>query len=138
MLPLKPERKVFWGGPYVESRELLSRWAIFGRYDDVETIREVLKARKMPVRFLPECEILTEEERRLWQAENCRIQDSGEQDKEKPEICVNSGKQYATLDEIEPEDTVVLVLGEHEAQSGEAASRAFLDLPEGQQKFLMQ
>ena len=135
MLPLKPERKVFWGGPYVESRELLSRWAIFGRYDDVETIREVLKARKMPVRFLPECEILTEEERRLWQAENCRIQDSGEQDKEKPEICVNSGKQYATLDEIEPEDTVVLVLGEHEAQSGEAASRAFLDLPEGQQKF---
>ena len=66
MLPLKPERKVFWGGPYVESRELLSRWAIFGRYDDVETIREVLKARKMPVRFLPECEILTEEERRLW------------------------------------------------------------------------
>ena len=35
MLPLKPERKVFWGGPYVESRELLSRWAIFGRYDDV-------------------------------------------------------------------------------------------------------
>ena len=135
MLPLKPERKVFWGGPYVESRELLSRWAIFGRYDDVETIREVLKARKMPVRFLPECEILTEEERRLWQAENCRIQDSGEQDKEIPEICVNSGKQYATLDEIEPEDTVVLVLGEHEAQSGEAASRAFLDLPEGQQKF---
>lgn len=91
MLPLKPERKVFWGGPYVESRELLSRWAIFGRYDDVETIREVLKARKMPVRFLPECEILTEEERRLWQAENCRIQDSGEQDKEIPEICVNSG-----------------------------------------------
>lgn len=89
----------------------------------------------MPVRFLPECEILTEEERRLWQAENCRIQDSGEQDKEIPEICVNSGKQYATLDEIEPEDTVVLVLGEHEAQSGEAASRAFLDLPEGQQKF---
>lgn len=48
---------------------------------------------------------------------------------------MNSGKQYATLDEIEPEDTVVLVLGEHEAQSGEAASRAFLDLPEGQQKF---
>lgn len=30
---------------------------------------------------------------------------------------------------------MVLVLGEHEAQSGEAASRAFLDLPEGQQKF---
>ena len=27
------------------------------------------------------------------------------------------------------------MLGEHEAQSGEAASRAFLDLPEGQQKF---
>ena len=115
------------------ARELLSRWGNF-RHHDVETIREVLKARKMPVRFLP-MRCSDEEGKGLWQAENCRIQDSGEQDKEIPEICVNSGKQYATLDEIEPEDTVVLVLGEHEAQSGEAASRAFLDLPEGQQKF---
>lgn len=33
----------------------------------------------------------------------------------------------------EEEDTVVCVLGEHESQSGEAASRAFLTLPEEQQ-----
>ena len=74
LLPLKPEQKVFWAGPYVESTELLSRWAIFGRHDDVETISEVLRDRKLPVRFVPGCEILTEEERRLWQADNCRIQ----------------------------------------------------------------
>ena len=69
LLPLKPEQKVFWAGPYVESTELLSRWAIFGRHDDVETISEVLRDRKLPVRFVPGCEILTEEERRLWQAD---------------------------------------------------------------------
>ena len=34
---------------------------------------------------------------------------------------------------ITQEDTVVCVLGEHESQSGEAASRAFLTLPEEQQ-----
>ena len=132
LLPLKPEQKVFWAGPYVESTELLSRWAIFGRHDDVETISEVLRDRKLPVRFVPGCEILTEEERRLWQADNCRIQGEEEQNKEMSGSC---GDQYADLEEIGPEDTVVLVLGEHEAQSGEAASRAFLDLPEGQQKF---
>ena len=36
----------------------------FRRYDDVETIREVPElARKMSLSLLPECEILTEEER---------------------------------------------------------------------------
>ena len=37
------------------------------------------------------------------------------------------------LETITHEDTVVCVLGEHESQSGEAASRAFLTLPEEQQ-----
>ena len=36
------------------------------------------------------------------------------------------------LASISPEDTVVLVVGEHEIQSGEAASRAFLELPKPQ------
>ena len=35
-------------------------------------------------------------------------------------------------EEIGEDDTVVLMLGEYEDQSGEAASRAFLDLPEEQ------
>ena len=38
------------------------------------------------------------------------------------------------LETINREDTVVCVLGEHESQSGEAASRAFLTLPEEQQR----
>ena len=38
------------------------------------------------------------------------------------------------LETITHEDTVVCVLGEHESQSGEAASRAFLTLPEEQQR----
>ena len=100
LLPLKPEQKVFWAGPYVESTELLSRWAIFGRHDDVETISEVLRDRKLPVRFVPGCEILTEEERRLWQADNCRIQGEEEQNKEMSGSC---GDQYADLEEIGPE-----------------------------------
>lgn len=100
--------------------------------EEFDKLNEVLRDRKLPVRFVPGCEILTEEERRLWQADNCRIQGEEEQNKEMSGSC---GDQYADLEEIGPEDTVVLVLGEHEAQSGEAASRAFLDLPEGQQKF---
>ncbi|MFR6162047.1 MAG: hypothetical protein ACLUJR_02690 [Mediterraneibacter gnavus] len=135
LLPLKPEQKVFWASPYVESTELLSRWAIFGRHDDVETISEVLRDRKLPVRFVPGCEILTEEERRLWQADNCRIQGEEEQNKEMSGSC---GDQYADLEEIEPEDTVVLVLGEHEAQSGEARAGHFLIFRKVSRSFLTQ
>ena len=131
ILPLDPEKKVFWAGPYVDSQELLSRWAIFGRHADVDTIGTVLAEKKAPVRLIRGCEILTEEESRMWQADNCKIQGDPELPGESP---ASVQELYGDLDEIGANDTVVLVLGEHEAQSGEAASRAFLDLPAGQRE----
>ena len=94
ILPLDPGKKAVWAGPYADSRELLSRWAIFGDHKDVETVREVLERKQIPARICPGCGPLPEE--------------------------------------IGEDDTVVLMLGEYEDQSGEAASRAFLDLPEEQ------
>lgn len=130
ILPLDSGQKVFWAGPYIDSREFLSRWAIFGEQADVETIETVLKDRQIPVRLIPGCEILTEEEKRIWQAADSRPAkekvhcDGGD----------GGGRQYGSVEEIGEDDTVVLVLGEHEAQSGEAASRAFLDLPRRQEE----
>lgn len=122
ILPLKCEEKVFWVGPYVKSQEFLSRWTIFGNHSDVDTIQEVLIKKEIQAECILGCNILSDEEYRIWQAETPYI----------------TKKDYSMdrllLEKIGENDTVVMVLGEHEAQSGEAASRAFLSLPEEQMK----
>lgn len=119
ILPLKQDEKVIWAGPYVKSRELLSRWAIFGRHEEADTIQDILSKKGILAEFIPGCNILSKEERKIWQAEAEETEDFMEN---------------SAMEKISAEDTVVLVLGEHEAQSGEAASRAFLSLPEEQMK----
>ena len=118
ILPLCQKQKVIWAGPYVTSKEFLSRWAIFGEHEPVETIEAILQDKKMNAECIPGCRMLSEEECKIWQVE---------QDNSDEEI----DEQW--LETITREDTVVCVLGEHESQSGEAASRAFLTLPEEQQ-----
>ena len=118
ILPLCQKQKVIWAGPYVTSREFLSRWAIFGEHEPVETIEAILQDKKMNAECITGCRMLSEEECKIWQVE---------QDNSDEEI----DEQW--LETITREDTVVCVLGEHESQSGEAASRAFLTLPEEQQ-----
>lgn len=118
ILPLCQKQKVIWAGPYVTSREFLSRWAIFGEHEPVETIEAILQDKKMNAECIPGCRMLSEEECKIWQVE----QDDSDEEMD---------EQW--LETITREDTVVCVLGEHESQSGEAASRAFLTLPEEQQ-----
>ena len=119
ILPLSQKQKVIWVGPYVTSKEFLSRWAIFGEHEPVETIEDILQDKKINGVCIPGCRMLSEEECRIWQVKPV---DSDEEIDEQ------------WLETINREDTVVCVLGEHESQSGEAASRAFLTLPEEQQR----
>ena len=118
ILPLSQKQRVIWAGPYVTSKEFLSRWAIFGEHEPVETIEDILQDKKINGECISGCRMLSEEECRIWQVEPV---DSDEEIDEQ------------WLETITREDTVVCVLGEHESQSGEAASRAFLTLPEEQQ-----
>ncbi len=118
ILPLSMKKKVIWAGPYTASRELLSRWSIFGEHEAVETIEDVLQRKQIEAECITGCNILSDAECKVWQVEQ---ELSG-----KP-------RDEQWLETITHEDTVVCVLGEHESQSGEAASRAFLTLPEEQQ-----
>ena len=118
ILPLSMKKKVIWAGPYTASRELLSRWSIFGEHEAVETIEDVLQKKQIEAECITGCNILSDAECKVWQVEQ---ELSG-----KP-------RDEQWLETITHEDTVVCVLGEHESQSGEAASRAFLTLPEEQQ-----
>ena len=118
ILPLSMKKKVIWAGPYTASRELLSRWSIFGEHESVETIEEVLQKKQIEAKCITGCNILSDAECKVWQVE--------QELSDKP-------RDEQWLETITHEDTVVCVLGEHESQSGEAASRAFLTLPEEQQ-----
>ena len=118
ILPLSVKKKVIWAGPYTASREFLSRWSIFGEHESVETIEEVLQKKQIEAECITGCNILSDAECKVWQVE--------QELSDKP-------RDEQWLETITHEDTVVCVLGEHESQSGEAASRAFLTLPEEQQ-----
>ena len=120
ILPLCQKQRVIWAGPYVTSKEFLSRWSIFGEHEAVETIEDILQKKQIKAECMPGCRMLSDEECKIWQVEPERFDEPGNE---------------RWLETITGEDTVVCVLGEHESQSGEAASRAFLTLPEEQQLF---
>ena len=102
------------------SKEFLSRWSIFGEHEAVETIEDILQKKQIKAECIPGCRMLSDEECKIWQVEPERFDEPGNE---------------RWLETITGDDTVVCVLGEHESQSGEAASRAFLTLPEEQQLF---
>lgn len=123
MLPLKDDgKKVYWVGPYTSSRQFLSRWSIFGKRAHVETIESVLKKKGKQVDCITGSTILTKKEAMQWDV-------WGPEEETIEKQLADEEKKLAS---ISPEDTVVLVVGEHEIQSGEAASRAFLELPKPQ------
>ena len=111
ILPLRPEiRRIALIGPLAAaSREMLGPWASAGRARDAVSILEGLKA------ALPQC----------------RIDHAPGVDIAGP----NTDGISAAVDLCRAAEVVVLCLGEAAAMSGEAASRADLDLP-GRQRAL--
>lgn len=128
ILPLDTAKKIAFIGPYTEEKHMLSSWALSGDYRDTVTIREA--AEKMmpdselyfcngspiltPGYRLPGFEKNAPESQRRW---------SQEEAKELLDKAVQLAKQA---------DTIIMPLGEHFLQSGEAASRSELDIPEVQ------
>ena len=69
ILPLSMKKKVIWAGPYTASRELLSRWSIFGEHEAVETIEDVLQRKQIEAECITGCNILSDAECKVWQVE---------------------------------------------------------------------
>lgn len=122
VLPLKNEEKVAFIGPYVSNCEIYGAWSMFGRPETTVSAEMGIKSRSgINAEFLTGCAMLNEF-------------DGLEYMKGKGEETGNESEQL--LEEAEEEaqkaDKVVLFLGEHRMQSGEAASRADISLPECQ------
>lgn len=129
ILPLQTTQKLAFIGPYVNRKEILSSWAVTGDAESSVTIQEAAEEvlPKESVRYLSGCPILDRgyakhafryEPEREW---------STQEEEEMLERAVEMAKEA---------DTVILCLGEHFLQTGEAASRAMLDLPEVQMRLL--
>lgn len=131
ILPVCPEKaqKVAFIGPYVNRKEMISSWAITGDTDPCVTIREAAEELfdKAGTAYLEGSPILD----RGYAARAFR----GMVEKEYTEEEENALLQEAVA-AAKAADIVILPLGEHFMQSGEAASRAMLDLPEVQMRLL--
>lgn len=112
LLPLYPHGKtIALIGPFAEERRsLLGCWHCTGRAEDVQTLRETL-------------ELSLPEDTRLLVETGCQI-DGQESD------------FSAALNAALQADIILLALGESDAMSGEAHSRAHLGLPGQQQPLL--
>lgn len=98
-------------GPLADSRaEMLGNWVGKGEASDVVTVLEGIKAK------LPNAKVLT--------TQGIEVTDPSLQDLDN---AVSMAKQA---------DVVVLVMGERGSMSGEASSRAFIDLPGSQRKLI--
>lgn len=127
MLPLSETEKVAFIGPHVDNPHIMGAWSLFGRAEDTVTIAGALAERKIPAACAKGSAIL----------DDCRGLESFEKwlDYQKDESQAKALLEEAVQTAKEA-DKVVLALGEHRAQSGEAASRAQIDLPSCQLELL--
>lgn len=122
LLPLKKGKKTAFIGPYVENQELLSSWAVTGSKEDCVTIRNAAEAvLGEEAVFACGCPIFGNDMEIPSFNGNIRCDVSEAERK---------GMLEDALKKASEAEQVVLCLGEHSAQSGEAASRTMLDIPE--------
>jgi beta-glucosidase len=116
VLPLKKElKKIALIGPLADDTgEMMGAWGLTKREPDVVTVKDAL-------------------EQRMKQAGGSLLYAKG------TEIATDSEAGFTeAVDAAKQSDVVVMALGETAEMSGEAGSRAYLDLPGNQQKLLEQ
>ena len=116
VLPLKKDlKKIALIGPLADDTgEMMGAWGLTKREPDVVTVKDAL-------------------EQRMKQAGGSLLYAKG------TEIATDSEAGFAeAVDAAEQSDLVVMAMGETAEMSGEAGSRAYLDLPGNQQKLLEQ
>lgn len=131
VLPVDPKktRKVAFIGPYVDRKAIISSWAITGDTDPCVTVKEAAEEvfDAANTVYLDGCPILDHG----YALHAFRRNDEKEYTPQEEEALLQEAAAAA-----KEADVVILPLGEHFLQSGEAASRAMLDLPEVQMRLL--
>ena len=125
ILPLDPTKKIAFIGPYTSNKELHSSWAFTGDDKDTVSIQEAASECMDLSRtnFVSGCPVLGNNVKLSGFAGSVNQTFSSEKLSEMKAAAIQAAKEA---------DIVVMPLGEHYLQSGEATSRAFLDIPDVQ------
>ncbi len=128
-LPLVKGKKVAYLGPYVENRNMMGSWSIVGEAKDVTTLKEAVMEREegKDAVFGPGCTLLGGEMKLEGFTETMEEEPSAQECQVMLEEAVELAKGA---------DMVVLALGEHRLQSGEATSNATIQIPKVQMELL--
>lgn len=126
ILPLKKEEKTAFIGPFGEEKGLLGAWAVFGHNEDTVTVKDGVEKICSGQRWVKGCRILEPDQK--WLRGYIPVPKEEAFDTEKAlEEAVLAAKEA---------DKVVLLLGEHELESGESGSCAKIELPPSQMELL--
>lgn len=133
VLPLKKEEKIALIGPYADNIEMSGSWSMFLDKSKIMTLKEAFESKigKENVIYAKGCEILEEKEiNKILQADGNKIihiKNEKEELRNYIKDAISAAKQV---------DTIVLAIGEHYRQSGEACSRANLEISNIQMRLL--
>ena len=133
VLPLKKNQKIALIGPYGDNIAILGSWSIFSDKSKIQTLKEVFEKRMgtKNVLYAKGSEILREKEiNQILSADGgniIHVENEEEKENEYLQQAIEIAKQA---------DTIVLAIGEHYRQSGEACSRANIEISEIQKRLL--
>ncbi|MDD3277682.1 MAG: beta-glucosidase BglX [Lachnospiraceae bacterium] len=128
LLPLKKERKTAFIGPYVENKYMLGGWSFTGDPQDARTIREACGELKgYDITFHKGCPVLSSD---------VKLEGFGNYTQETVPAKQQEEMLSQAIEAAKAADEVVLFLGEHFLQSGEATSHGEIMIPRVQQELL--
>ena len=133
ILPLDKNKKIALIGPYVDNSAITGSWCMFSDRSKCTTILEAFKNKidNEKLFYAKGTEILRQEEiNKIFKADGLPTINI-ENESEKEEQLIEEAKEIAKKSEV-----IVMALGEHYRQSGEACSRSNIALPENQIKLI--
>lgn len=133
ILPLNKQNKIALIGPYANNIAILGSWSMFSDKEKITTLKEAFEDRigKENIVYAKGSEILEEKEiNKILEADGGDVIHI-ENEKERLEEYINEAIKVA-----EQADIIVLGIGEHYRQSGEACSRANIEISDIQKRLL--
>lgn len=133
ILPLNYKQKIALIGPYADNIAILGSWSMFSDKSKITTLKEAFEAKigKENVIYAKGSEILEEREiNQILQSDGGTMIHT-ENEEEKLTQYLKEAKEAA-----KQADVIVLAIGEHYRQSGEACSRANIDISNIQKRLL--
>lgn len=132
ILPINKNKKIALIGPYIDNRKISSSWSIFVEEENTQTIEEIFEEKIGKDNFIYSkgCNVLEKQElENLLKIQTEEIKDKNSEPYQKADL-------KNAIEIAKKSDIIILAIGEHYLQSGEACSRSNLEIPKIQLNLL--